>query len=63
MNRPIAVVGAPSSIGIRPYDDGEVRHFDRAPAVLRERGLIERLAARRPWRCVTAALQGLPATA
>ena len=45
MNRPIAVVGAPSSIGIRPYDDGEVRHLDRAPAVLRERGLIERLGA------------------
>ena len=45
MNRPIAVVGAPSSIGIRPYDDGEVRHLDRAPTVLRERGLIERLGA------------------
>jgi hypothetical protein len=31
MNRPIAIVGAPSSIGIRPYDGGEVRHLDRAP--------------------------------
>jgi arginase len=45
MHRPIAVVGAPSSIGIRPYDDGEPRHLDRAPGVLRERQLISRLAA------------------
>ena len=45
MARPIAVVGTPSSIGIRPYDDGEARHLNRAPAVLRERGLIERLGA------------------
>lgn len=45
MGRAIAVVGAPSSIGIRPYDDGEARHLNRAPAVLRERGLIERLRA------------------
>jgi arginase len=45
MNRPICVIGAPSSIGIRPYDDGEARHLDRTPAVLRERGLVERLFA------------------
>jgi len=45
MNRPIAVVGAPSSIGIRPYDDGEARHLNRGPGVLRERGLIGRLGA------------------
>jgi arginase len=45
MNRAIAVVGAPSSIGIRPYDDGEARHLDQAPRVLRERGLIARLGA------------------
>jgi len=45
MDRAIAVVGAPSSIGIRPYDDGEARYLHRAPAVLRERGLIERLDA------------------
>jgi arginase len=45
MNRAIAVVGAPSSIGIRPYDDGEARHLDRAPGVLRERDLIRRLGA------------------
>jgi arginase len=45
MNRPIAVVGAPSSIGIRPYDDGEARHLDRASRVLPERGLISWLGA------------------
>ena len=45
MNRPIAVVGAPSSIGIRPYDDGEARHLDRAPGVLRRRNLVSRLGA------------------
>ena len=45
MARAITVVGAPSSIGIRPYDDGAVRHLDRAPQVLRERGLIARLGA------------------
>lgn len=43
--RPIAVVGAPSSIGIRPYDDGEPRHLDRAPGVLRGRHLVARLGA------------------
>ena len=45
MDRPITVVGAPSSIGIRPYDDGEARHLNRGPRVLRERRLIERLDA------------------
>jgi arginase len=45
MDRHIAIVGAPSSIGIRPYDDGEVRHLDRAPDVLRERGLVRRVDA------------------
>jgi arginase len=46
MNRPIAVVGAPSSIGIRPYDDGGARRLDLAPQALRGQGLEERLAAR-----------------
>ncbi|HSK78147.1 MAG TPA: arginase family protein [Thermoanaerobaculia bacterium] len=46
MNRPIAIVGAASSIGIRPYDDGGARRLDLAPAALREQGLGERLAAR-----------------
>ena len=45
MARSIAIVGAPSNIGIRPYDDGEARHLNRAPGVLRERGLVERLGA------------------
>ena len=45
MARAIGVVGAPSSIGVRPYDDGMVRHLNRAPQVLRERGLIARLGA------------------
>jgi arginase len=45
MDRSIAVVGAPSSLGTRPYDDGEARHLDRAPGVLRERGLVARLGA------------------
>ena len=46
MTRPIAIVGAASSIGIRPYDDGSMRRLDLAPGVLREQGLITRLAAR-----------------
>jgi hypothetical protein len=45
MDRRIAIVGAPTSIGIRPYDSGETRHLDRAPGVLRELGLVERLSA------------------
>lgn len=45
MDRAIAVIGAPSSIGIRPYDDGETRHLNRAADVLRERGLVERIRA------------------
>ena len=45
MTRPIAIVGAASSIGIRPYDDGEPRHLYRAPSRFRELGLAERLAA------------------
>jgi arginase len=45
MGRSIAIVGAPSSIGIRPYDTGETRHLDRAPGVLRELGLVQCLGA------------------
>ncbi len=45
MDRPVAVIGAPSSIGIRPYDDGQTRHLNRSPEVLRERGLVERIHA------------------
>jgi arginase family enzyme len=45
MNRSIAIVGAPTSIGIRTYDSGEPRQLDRAPGVLRELGLVQRLGA------------------
>ena len=38
MNRSIAIVGAPTSIGIRTYDGGEPRQLDRAPRVVRELG-------------------------
>jgi len=46
MQRLISVIGAPSSIGIRPYDDGGARRLDLAPAALREQNLVARLAAR-----------------
>lgn len=46
MHRPIAVLGAPSAIGIRPYDNGEVRRLDLAPAALRRAGVTARLDAR-----------------
>ncbi|MGQ0714653.1 MAG: arginase family protein [Gemmatimonadaceae bacterium] len=46
MSRSISIVGAPSSIGIRPYDDGAPRRLDLAPAVLRDEGLVHRLRAR-----------------
>ncbi|MDP9177090.1 MAG: arginase family protein [Gemmatimonadota bacterium] len=46
MDRPIAIVGAPSSIGIRPYDEGGMRRLDLAPGVLRDRGIETRLGAR-----------------
>src|SRR5215207_9254945 len=46
MDRPVSLIGAPSSIGIRPYDrSGEMRQLDRAPGVLRELGLVARLGA------------------
>ena len=46
MQRSIAILGAPSSIGIRPYDDGTARRLDLAPQALREQGLESRIAAR-----------------
>lgn len=46
MRRPVTIIGAPSSIGIRPYDQSaEARHLDRAPSVLRELGLVAQLDA------------------
>src|SRR5688572_16693636 len=44
--RSVRVVGAPSNIGIKPYDDGTPRRLDLAPAVLRQQGLIERIDGR-----------------
>lgn len=46
MTRRVTVLGAPSSLGIRPYDDGGRRRVEQAPRVLREQGLVERLGAR-----------------
>jgi arginase len=46
MDRKIALIGAPSSIGIRPYDSGLPRRLDLAPGTLRELGLVARLEAR-----------------
>jgi arginase len=43
--RDVAFLGAPSSLGIRPYDDGEIRHSRRSPHVFRELGLVTRLGA------------------
>jgi arginase len=41
----VAIIGAPSSIGIKPYDNAtEPRGLDRAPGILRELGLVDRLA-------------------
>ncbi len=40
------ILGAPSSIGIRPYDNGKLRQVHRAPGVLRGMGVIERLGAK-----------------
>lgn len=46
MTGSIAIVGAASSIGIRPYDDGTPRRLDLAPGALRRQGLTARLGAR-----------------
>lgn len=44
--KPITVLGAPSNLGLKPYDDGNPRGVDRAPRVYRDLGLVERLGAR-----------------
>lgn len=44
--KPIALLGAPSNLGLKPYADGNPRGVDRAPGVYRDRGLVERLGAR-----------------
>src|SRR6266705_611771 len=45
MERPLAIVGAPTSIGIKPYENGTPRGLDQAPATLRRLGLMARLGA------------------
>ena len=45
MNRSIAIVGAPTNVGISTYDNGKPRELDRAPGVLRELGLAQRVDA------------------
>ena len=45
MDRSITIVGAPSSIGIKPYEDGTPRGLDRAPGVLRDLRLAARIGA------------------
>lgn len=42
----IAVLGAPSNLGLKPYPDGRPRGVGKAPRVYRELGLVERLGAR-----------------
>jgi arginase len=45
MDRPLTIVGAPTSIGIKPYDNGAPRGLDQAPATYRRLGLATRLGA------------------
>jgi arginase len=45
VTRPIAILGAPSSIGIKPYENGEARALYQAPAVYRQLRLVEGLGA------------------
>jgi arginase len=45
-SRSVALIGAASSIGIRPYDDGTPRRLDRAPRALRNQQLATRVGAR-----------------
>jgi arginase len=45
MPAPITVIGAPSNIGIRPYDDGTPRGLDQGPGRFRQLGLPVRLKA------------------
>jgi arginase len=41
----IALLGAPTAIGISPYREGGARRVDAAPAALRAAGIVERLGA------------------
>ncbi len=42
----IAVIGAPSALGLRPYDEGGARRLDLTPGALRAHSLVDRLGAR-----------------
>jgi arginase len=46
VNRGSVLLGAPSAIGIRPYDQGGARRLDLAPDALRNEDLARRLGAR-----------------
>jgi arginase len=46
MIRAKSLIGAPSSVGIRPYDNGTPRRLDLAPVTLRKKGLGARVALR-----------------
>src|SRR5690606_13078106 len=46
MTRQIAILGAPTALGIRPYADGGVRRLDLAPKEFRRLGLAGMLGAR-----------------
>src|SRR5881628_3753692 len=43
--RTLNLLGAPTNLGLKPYDDGRARRVDEAPAVLRGLGLAETLGA------------------
>jgi arginase len=45
MSLPLTLIGAASSLGIRPYDDGTERRLCEAPGALREAGLAAALDA------------------
>ena len=45
MNRSLTIIGAPTSIGIKPYDNGVPRGLDQAPATFRRLGLATRIGA------------------
>jgi arginase len=46
VNRGAVLLGAPSAIGIRPYDQGGARRLDLAPNALRNEDIARRLGAR-----------------
>ena len=59
MQRSIRVVGAPTSIGIRPYDDGTVRRLDEAPGMLPLLDALHSTDGHADWAGATALLPSL----